>query len=1012
MTHQVVVKNIAKAEFMLGLAHLLVDSIGAEGFQHIHEKLAELWVGMETMKAFLRAAEADAELDEWGVMRPAWNPLDAARNLFPRLYPRMVEIIQQIGASGLVAMPIEADLKGPLAEDIKHYYQAARAEAFDRIPLFRLAWDASLSAFAVRQVLYERFFFGDPVRMAGALVASHKSEILERADARARLRARGPRRGVCGGREYPGRLLVPPSDPTNPDPARPDPATPDPKAFREVLGLFATGVAVVATELEGQVHAMTANAVSSLSLDPLLVLFCPAKRARFSQLLPRASGFSINFLRDEQEALSTYFAGSWPDAEPPKYRFVETGGSPRLEGSLASLVCAQARRPTMPAITGWSLSRCADCTGIEPLRPLLFFRGKYRQVDIRVGHQGPDLVDGGRARADVLSRLIAHARPAHPTRPQLPPTPAAAAACLPARLSMGLRLGALECGGCGRRQSRPGGCRTGSHRVSWPHPHARLRRFDRRGPCDQRRQDRRRGHRSADPGARRRRHPAHRFERPHGHAGAHRQPCAHRRGGRRRSVSCAPERCGFGGRRGGARARGGRASEARRMAAVGDGWDEGKLAERRYPPAADLDPASPNNPVWLAHTTTHYGVANSAALHLAKITVRTPDPVAGTIDRDARGMPTGVLKEAAMNAVQDLIPPASVEQRRAGILHSIAVMHREGMTAVKDPNIARPDWDAYVDLLREGKLDAHVCVLWGAGSTLASARAALREILAQPRPPKSLGDGRLLSCGAKIFMDGSGGARTAWLYRDWNKHSTGVDAGNAGYPTTDPQVYRQQVRLFHQAGVHVGTHAIGDRAIDWVLDTYAQVLEETPTAGLRHSIIHANIPTDHALDLMASLERKYDAAYPEAQAPFLWWIGDTYAGNFGPERSLRLEPFRTFQKSGIHWAGGSDAPVTPLPARFGLWASVEREALKGTYGAHPFGTAESVDVRAALRSYTIWAARQLFLEDRIGSLEVGKDADLAVWDRDMYRTPAHDLKNLHCELTVMHGKVVYDAAHP
>jgi len=182
MTHQVVVKNIAKAEFMLGLAHLLVDSIGAEGFQHIHEKLAELWVNMETMKAFLRAAEADAAIDEWGVMRPAWNPLDAARNLFPRLYPRMVEIIQQIGASGLVAMPMERDLKGPLAADIKRYYQAARAEAFDRIPLFRLAWDASLSAFASRQVLYERFFFGDPVRMAGALVAGHQSQIQEQAE--------------------------------------------------------------------------------------------------------------------------------------------------------------------------------------------------------------------------------------------------------------------------------------------------------------------------------------------------------------------------------------------------------------------------------------------------------------------------------------------------------------------------------------------------------------------------------------------------------------------------------------------------------------------------------------------------------------------------------------------------------------------------------------------------------------------------------------------------------------
>jgi 4-hydroxyphenylacetate 3-monooxygenase len=182
MAHQVLIKNVAKTEFLLGLVALLVKTIGAENFQHVQEKLAEIWVTLETMKAFLRAAEVDAASDEWGVLRPAWNPLDAARNLFPRLYPRMVEIVQQIGASGLVAMPTEADLKGPLAEDIRHYFQAARAEAFERIPLFRLAWDTCLSAFGARQVLYERFFFGDPVRMAGALVSSHEPQIEEYAE--------------------------------------------------------------------------------------------------------------------------------------------------------------------------------------------------------------------------------------------------------------------------------------------------------------------------------------------------------------------------------------------------------------------------------------------------------------------------------------------------------------------------------------------------------------------------------------------------------------------------------------------------------------------------------------------------------------------------------------------------------------------------------------------------------------------------------------------------------------
>jgi predicted amidohydrolase YtcJ len=163
---------------------------------------------------------------------------------------------------------------------------------------------------------------------------------------------------------------------------------------------------------------------------------------------------------------------------------------------------------------------------------------------------------------------------------------------------------------------------------------------------------------------------------------------------------------------------------------------------------------------------------------------------------------------------------------------------------------------------------------------------------------------------------------------------------------------------------------------------------------------------------MAQLEARYDAAYPEIQAPFMWWIGDTYAANFGPERSRRLVPLKTFLEHGIHWGGGSDYPVTPVAARMGLWASVQRETLKGIHGAHPFGTAEAVDIRTALRSYTTWAAPQLFLEKQIGSLEVGKDADIAVWDRDMYRVPSPELENLVCELTLLHGEVVYDRAGP
>ena len=448
---------------------------------------------------------------------------------------------------------------------------------------------------------------------------------------------------------------------------------------------------------------------------------------------------------------------------------------------------------------------------------------------------------------------------------------------------------------------------------------------------------------------------------------------------------------------------------------TGSGWDEGKLAEHRYVTAADLDAVSPNNPVWLLHTTGHYGVANSLALKLAHITAATADPKAGTIDRDPRGSPTGVLKEeSAMETVTRLIPPTTPEQMRKGILYIQKVLHSEGMTAVKDPDIQQIHWDVYRSLLDQGQLKERICVLWHAGSTLESARKALAEINSVPRLPAALGNDRLLSCGAKIYMDGSGGARTGWVYDDWLRNGTTPDvtssgAGNRGYPQTDPAVYREMVRLFHQNGVPVGTHAVGDRAMDWVVDTYALVEQEQPHPGLRHSIIHANLPTPHALDVIARLQKAYDAGYPEMQPEFLWWIGDIYAGNYGPKRGQHLEPFNTLRARGIIWAGGSDYSVTPLPARYGLWASAARETLKGTYGPDPFGTAEAVDMHTALRAYTTWAARQMFLENKIGSLEVGKRADIAVWDRDLYALPTERIKDLKCLMTLFDGEVVYAA---
>jgi 4-hydroxyphenylacetate 3-monooxygenase len=129
----------------------------------------------------MRAAEADAKLDEWGVMCPAALPAESTRNLFMTAYPRMVEILQLLGSSSFMITPTEADFKGPLAPEIEQYLATDTASARDRVKLFRLAWDVAGSAFGSRQVLYERFFASDPLTRARALGAIYpKDEMMDR----------------------------------------------------------------------------------------------------------------------------------------------------------------------------------------------------------------------------------------------------------------------------------------------------------------------------------------------------------------------------------------------------------------------------------------------------------------------------------------------------------------------------------------------------------------------------------------------------------------------------------------------------------------------------------------------------------------------------------------------------------------------------------------------------------------------------------------------------------------
>jgi 4-hydroxyphenylacetate 3-monooxygenase len=179
MTQQVVTRTVAKSQFFLGLATEIAAAIGIDGFLHIQESLAELIVDVEIGKALMRASEVDAQLNEWGMMQPKWETLNAARNWYPKIAQRFPQIIRTFCASGLMALPGEADLASDALPDIELYLQGKSLTGPERVKLFKLAYDASISGFSSRQALYEYYFFGDPVRMAGALVKSYDAEPLQ-----------------------------------------------------------------------------------------------------------------------------------------------------------------------------------------------------------------------------------------------------------------------------------------------------------------------------------------------------------------------------------------------------------------------------------------------------------------------------------------------------------------------------------------------------------------------------------------------------------------------------------------------------------------------------------------------------------------------------------------------------------------------------------------------------------------------------------------------------------------
>src|SRR5208283_2203740 len=291
---------------------------------------------------------------------------------------------------------------------------------------------------------------------------------------------------------------------------------------------------------------------------------------------------------------------------------------------------------------------------------------------------------------------------------------------------------------------------------------------------------------------------------------------------------------------------------------VGSGWDDAKLAERRYITRQDLDTASPNYPVYLKHVSGHLGVANSAALKLANITRNTNDPEGGVIERDASGEPTGILKDTAMGLVAGILPgdPPDIDVRAAQLISEKAA--KVGLTTIHDIFISPAEMRGYQEAHRRGLLKVRVQMSPRIGNI------ADAERLPQMGVHTGFGDDLLKFGAAKMFADGGMGARTVAIY------PPGVigEPDNLGVLRWTPADMQKAHSIAAGAGWQLETHAIGDRAIDEVLDSYAAVIQQLGLKDHRFRIVHAGISTPAVQKRLRELNVLVDG-----NPPFVYWIG-------------------------------------------------------------------------------------------------------------------------------------------
>ena len=424
---------------------------------------------------------------------------------------------------------------------------------------------------------------------------------------------------------------------------------------------------------------------------------------------------------------------------------------------------------------------------------------------------------------------------------------------------------------------------------------------------------------------------------------------------------------------------------------VARGYDPTKTPEMHDPTREGLDRAAPDHPVFVARTCGHVAAVNSQALKLAGLDENTPDADDGVIGRDAAGRLSGFLAENARAPVFRVMPRPDLQTYLEAIEAAGAILLENGITSTMDAAVGiSQGWmeiEAYRTANAAGKLPVRITACLIGDKSVSVLDQAIAEGLTT-----GAGDDMFRIGGVKFFTDGSGSSGTAAMSVPYF-HVEGT-----GVLCLSQQECIDLARKAHSNGCQMVIHAIGDVAIDQIINAIEVVQSEEPREDIRHRIEHCGWVRPEQIDRLADLK-----IIPSPQPNFIYFHGETYIRGMGLDRAAKSYPMRRFIDAGLCVPASTDCPMAPLSPFQTIYGMVARKSFKGSV----IGAEERISMAEALHAYTYDAAFASHDEGVKGRLMPGQYADIAVLSHDLFTINPEEILNVRCEMTLLNGQVVY-----